>query len=804
MHRYINNIEIFEIKILIFLKKNIPKRIRAFLIAFIGLFSQTLARRIVQAPDRLSKLSENSGVKEKTHENLRDTLPNGCNILFITCDIKSASHEYRVENPFRWLTKKGVQGEIIQLHELHKVINRCDEFSFLYLWRVALGDEFFWNKDLLHIIELFKIAGSPVIYDTDDLVFEPDIVSEELIDGIRFLSEVEKRRYVEGVRGFNRALSLADVAFVTTPELSRRASKYVPRVIVIPNGLDERYSSAINWKLVKAPRDKKIIGYTPGSLTHQKDFLECYQALVQVLSERDDAIFIILGKFEMDEFPDLKRFMNSKVFTEDTVGRERVFSFYQNIDINISPLEQNNPFTSSKSNLKFYEPAIFEVPTVASPTEPFALAIKDGINGFLASNVEDWIIKINLLLDSEETRLSLGAAAKKYVINEYSGEKIGEKIIDSLLSYKLGIGESNYPNLELFDNEKLVINFLIHGLIVGGGGHRNILRIAHYLSNFGHKIRLYFYDTNLNEWTIKSLIWKNFYPINCEVKVYKGELAASDVTFCTFWKTVYDAEKHAGHTKNLVYLVQDFEPMFYGVGSEYIMSEETYKKGIYCITSGPWCANLLKKKYNARADYFNFPIESVYLSYGKKLDSIKKRIIFFAKPEMPRRCYEIGIQVLELVNRMLPDVEIILFGSNQVVSDQFSFPVVCKGVLPTTQDLADLYNSATIGMVFSPTNPSLVPYEMMACGLPVVDLKLSDDCVIKYGGSEDVAYLVEPSPAKIAKVIIRALLDSNELNLRSTNGISFIKENFPDEEEMCRKVESYLLANLNSGEKNGY
>jgi glycosyltransferase involved in cell wall biosynthesis len=171
---------------------------------------------------------------------------------------------------------------------------------------------------------------------------------------------------------------------------------------------------------------------------------------------------------------------------------------------------------------------------------------------------------------------------------------------------------------------------------------------------------------------------------------------------------------------------------------------------------------------------------------------------------MPRRCYEIGIQVLELVNRMLPDVEIILFGSNQVVSDQFSFPVVCKGVLPTTQDLADLYNSATIGMVFSPTNPSLVPYEMMACGLPVVDLKLSDDCVIKYGGSEDVAYLVEPSPAKIAKVIIRALLDSNELNLRSTNGISFIKENFPDEEEMCRKVESYLLANLNSGEKNGY
>ena len=44
-------------------------------------------------------------------------------------------------------------------------------------------------------------------------------------------------------------------------------------------------------------------------------------------------------------------------------------------------------------------------------------------------------------------------------------------------------------------------------------------------------------------------------------------------------------------------------------------------------------------------------------------------------------------------------------------------------LLPTIKDLADLYRESTIGMVFSTTNPSLVPYEMMACGLPVIDLK---------------------------------------------------------------------------------
>jgi glycosyltransferase involved in cell wall biosynthesis len=37
-------------------------------------------------------------------------------------------------------------------------------------------------------------------------------------------------------------------------------------------------------------------------------------------------------------------------------------------------------------------------------------------------------------------------------------------------------------------------------------------------------------------------------------------------------------------------------------------------------------------------------------------------------------------------------------------------------------DLAHAYNSATVGVVLSMTNPSLVPTEMLACALPTVDL----------------------------------------------------------------------------------
>ena len=53
-------------------------------------------------------------------------------------------------------------------------------------------------------------------------------------------------------------------------------------------------------------------------------------------------------------------------------------------------------------------------------------------------------------------------------------------------------------------------------------------------------------------------------------------------------------------------------------------------------------------------------------------------------------------------------------------------------------------------MVFSTTNPSLVPYEMMACGLPVIDLK-TDISIYSYGDKENVVVLSEPDPKIIAR-----------------------------------------------------
>jgi hypothetical protein len=56
--------------------------------------------------------------------------------------------------------------------------------------------------------------------------------------------------------------------------------------------------------------------------------------------------------------------------------------------LNIVPL-QTNAFSNSKSELKYFEAAIVETPTFATPTYSFRLAIEDGVNGYLVESY-DW------------------------------------------------------------------------------------------------------------------------------------------------------------------------------------------------------------------------------------------------------------------------------------------------------------------------------------------------------------------------------------------------------------------------------
>ena len=174
-----------------------------------------------------------------------------------------------------------------------------------------------------------------------------------------------------------------------------------------------------------------------------------------------------------------------------------------------------------------------------------------------------------------------------------------------------------------------------------------------------------------------------------------------------------------------------------------------------------------------------------------------KNIVFFARPEMPRRCYELGIEVLKIVKNKLPDVEIIFYGSSNVNKNRIKYDVTFKDSLPSIKDLANLYRNADLGICFSTTNPSLVPYEMMACGLPVVDLDVNDS-VYKYG-SKDNVFLLNPIPELMANDIVKILNDEEGRKTVAENGYNYSLKNFISEHEMGKRVESIILDKMKLG-----
>jgi glycosyltransferase involved in cell wall biosynthesis len=341
----------------------------------------------------------------------------------------------------------------------------------------------------------------------------------------------------------------------------------------------------------------------------------------------------------------------------------------------------------------------------------------------------------------------------------------------------------------------LRIDWVLPQLEVGSGGMHNILRAAHYLEKFGHDVGLIFNSRHHETNELVDIIQQHFYPIAGPVKIYDGQFRAADAIVATHWSTVGAALAAGPKVGEAMYFVQDFEPFFYPMSTEHILAENTYRRGLYCICAGTWCSHRLRREYGADADHYDYPLDrSVYFPRPR----VKERtnVIFFARPEMPRRCYGLGIAMLREFHRLMPEVEIVMYGSRHTDAGALDFPATVRGVLPTINDLAQMYSDGDLGIAFATTNPSLVPYEMMACGLPVVDIA-KRGAELNYGKRSDIAFLADQVPSRMAAQIRDLLMNSAECETRAQRGLQFVSQ-LPTAEEMARQVEQLIFSRLES------
>jgi len=704
-------------------------------------------------------------------------------ILFVVGCLEGESKRYRVYNIIEGLAEHGYNSNAISFDSCSDIIKNNMQPRVIVFFRAPFDPK----KKVVEVLEYCRVNHIKTIFDVDDYVFEPSIVDD--IAGVAELDTNQRRDYEWGVRAYRSLLFCCDTATTTTQYLASKMRELGRDAFVVSNTLNSVQISLSETLLDNraASGEEVRICYFSGSNTHARDFQQCSDALKNVMRANPNVIFRLVGLLDLDAswIPFAERIERAGFMSPLDMLKSM-----SECQINLAPLEEGNSFCEGKSELKFFEAALVEVPTVASRTSPYTAAIADGVTGFLASTSEEWENKLTSLIESPALRAQLGSAARSDVLVTYSTDTAARQ---ALLAYGL---ENQTAEVLERPNGALKIGWIVPGLIIGGGGHRNILRAAYHLERFGHDVRLYFSDTQMSEGELRRAVRKHFYPFKGPVKRFRGRSGQEDVMMATHWSTVALAESVKSDIGEIMYFVQDFEPAFYPMGSEYILAENTYRKNLYAITSGPWCAHLLKKDYGMEADSFRFPVDSaiynVDAGHGKER---AKRVLFFAKPEMDRRCFLIGAMALREFHKIKPEYEILFFGSGSAKTYAQDYPVTYLDVVPTLNDLAELYATSSAGVVFSTTNPSLVPYEMMACGLPVIDLNRPGN-EVNYDNRHDIALLADADPARMARAIADLLNNPAELAQRSDNGLGFAAT-FPSEEEMAKRVENLIVDRIN-------
>jgi glycosyltransferase involved in cell wall biosynthesis len=110
----------------------------------------------------------------------------------------------------------------------------------------------------------------------------------------------------------------------------------------------------------------------------------------------------------------------------------REFSFFADLDIGLMPLV-DSPLNRGKEGFKIKEYMAAGLPVVCSPVGHNPKLVEHGINGFLASDEDEWIGYLTRLIDDLALRARMGASGRRLVGIRWALSAQAEELADFVL-----------------------------------------------------------------------------------------------------------------------------------------------------------------------------------------------------------------------------------------------------------------------------------------------------------------------------------------------------------------------------------
>jgi O-antigen biosynthesis protein len=326
------------------------------------------------------------------------------------------SYRYRILNLKEQLDSNGIKSKIItNLSSIIKMPN--DVKKLLILHRIA------WDAEVLSVIKFAKENSIPIIYDIDDYVFDPSVY--QFIRAVEVYTDEQKNEYLSVIEKYKQTLLACDFAITSTEYLKNIIEKEGIQTFVHRNGLSKEQVE-ISEKIKNSKNTSEIIlGYFSGTYSHNYDFSECSIAIKEILEKFKHVKLLIVGPLDLPEY--LKKFTN-QIIKKDLVHWKDLPNLIATVDINLIPLESNNPICKAKSEQKFFEAGIVKVPSISSSIESYSNAIRNYDNGFLATNTNEWQKYLEELIQTDDLRKKIADESFTSSITHYTYKSRAKEI----------------------------------------------------------------------------------------------------------------------------------------------------------------------------------------------------------------------------------------------------------------------------------------------------------------------------------------------------------------------------------------
>ncbi len=316
---------------------------------------------------------------------------------------ESFAPRYRIPQFIPVLEKRGIETDLVQLPRgivaRWARLARAREYDIVLLERKLIQP---WE------VEFLRKRSQKLVFDFDDAI---------MYRSSRWGNPRSRARMAK----FRRIVRSCDLVLAGNNFLRQQALRFTTedRVSVIPTVVElGRYPMRERGESTRT----LTIGWigSAGTIHYVERILPALEEVARCFP--NVSLKIVSDRFL--ESPVIK--IVKKLWEEDQEVKD-----LQSFDIGIMPLT-DDLWAQGKCALKIVQYLAVGIPVVCSPVGMNRDIVKDGLNGFWATESREWVDRLGILIENRALREQMGLAGRRIVGERYCLEAVGERLVELL------------------------------------------------------------------------------------------------------------------------------------------------------------------------------------------------------------------------------------------------------------------------------------------------------------------------------------------------------------------------------------